>query len=140
MVSMQNLGPTVILKSPLHPIMSKGFLVLQWTGRKSGKTFAAPVGYVPGDDGALLVTSDSTWVQNFTGGAPVTVWFRGKKRTARAELVDDREAAAEAIQRMVKAYPSWAKNAEVRPSANGEIDLDACRVASATRRLVRITL
>lgn len=137
---LQNLGPTIILKSPLHRMMSDAFLVLQWTGRKSGRTFATPVSYVRGDDGSLLITSDSPWVHNFTDGAPVTVWLKGRRVAARAELVADPDAAADALHHMVQARPSYAKNAEIAPGPNGIVDLDACRAAALTRRLVRITV
>jgi deazaflavin-dependent oxidoreductase (nitroreductase family) len=138
---MQNLGPTVILKSPLHRMMSDAFIVLQWTGRKSGRTFATPVSYVQGEDADnLLITSDSPWVHNFADGAPVTVWLKGKRRQAQAELVADEDAAAQALYRMVQARPSYAKNADIAPSANGVVDLEACQAAALKRRLVRITV
>jgi deazaflavin-dependent oxidoreductase (nitroreductase family) len=137
---LQNLGPMVILKSPLHRIMSDAFLVLQWTGRTSGRTFATPVSYVRGENNSLLITSDSGWVHNFTAGAPVRLWLRGQRVTAHAELVSDTEAAAEALYRMVLARPSYAKNAGIAPGPERVVDLEACRVATATRRLVRLTI
>ena len=35
----------LILRSPLHGLMSKRLLLITFTGRKSGKQFTTPLGY-----------------------------------------------------------------------------------------------
>ena len=44
----------LILRSPMHGVVSKSMLLISFTGRKSGKTYTTPVGLLagrrPGDD------------------------------------------------------------------------------------------
>jgi hypothetical protein len=41
------------LRSPLHGILSKNFLLINFTGRKSGRVFTTPVSYSQDDSAAL---------------------------------------------------------------------------------------
>lgn len=68
-----------LLRSPLHFFVSKIFVLLIFTGRKTGKTYSTPVQYVQRDHTLYIVTSAGyVWWKNLQGGAPVTVHLRGK--------------------------------------------------------------
>ncbi len=43
-----------LLKSPLHPLLSRRVLLLRLTGRRSGRTIELPVGYVAAGDGIVV--------------------------------------------------------------------------------------
>lgn len=89
---------TLLLRSPLHPLVSGSLLLLTFTGRRSGREYTTPVGYEQ-RDGALFVTSqtDRTWWRNLHGGAEVTVRLRGERRKGRADVVVDDRAVAEYV-------------------------------------------
>lgn len=77
-----------LLRSPLHGFVSGRILLLGFTGRKSGRSFVTPVGYHE-DEGRLVSFTRRPWAENFSGGAPVTIWLRGRKQSAHAETTRD---------------------------------------------------
>jgi hypothetical protein len=79
-------------------------LLLTFTGRKTGKLYTIPVGYTPEGDTTLTLFSSYCWWKNLRGGAPVVVHLQGCGRTGRAEVVEDREAVVEAVERLVAKY------------------------------------
>lgn len=83
----------LILRSPLHGMLSKNTMLLTVTGRKSGRQYTLPVNYVQ-DAGYLLVVSQPgrTWWKNLRGGAPIRLRLRGEDRTGQAELVGEEDA------------------------------------------------
>lgn len=87
------INPTMktILRSPLHGILSKGLLILTFTGRKSGKRFSTPVAYHWLDAQTLVVLTRSKWWKNFQNGEPITVRVQGKTYPARAEIIHDNQ-------------------------------------------------
>lgn len=87
-----------LLRSPLHGLVSDALLLLTFTGRKSGRTYATPVGY-EALDGTLYVTSqtDRVWWRNLRGGAEVTVRLRGERRAGFAQVIEDDERVADYV-------------------------------------------
>jgi len=85
----------LLLRSPLHGLVSDSLLLVTFTGRRSGREFTTPVGYEQLDD-TLYVTSQTNrvWWTNLRDGAPVTVQLRGERRGGRAEVIEDDEAVA----------------------------------------------
>jgi len=69
----------LVLRSPLHALLSDSLLLLTFTGRTSGEEYTTPVGYWV-RDGRLVVTTHSPWWRNLEGGQPVTVRLRGERR------------------------------------------------------------
>jgi hypothetical protein len=98
----------LLLRSPLHGLLGKRLLLLEYTGRKSGKHFRLPVAYVR-EGRELLLATQSGWKANFRGGAPVRVWLDGERRPAFAELIEDDAGVADALGRMVRAQPNFAR-------------------------------
>src|SRR5215469_17584388 len=76
LVKMGNPLVRVLLGSPLHGILDDSFLVLHVTGRKTGRRYSIPVGYVD-MDGKLTVVTLARWRVNLRGGADVEVTLRG---------------------------------------------------------------
>ena len=95
-----------VLRSPLHPLLSRRLVLLRVTGRRSGRTFELPAAYVR-DDSGILVTVGAPerkqWWHNIDGPTPITVVLRGRTRPGVAELVgrDDTTAAHRAPRRAV---------------------------------------
>src|ERR1051326_2093291 len=55
--------PKLLLRSPLHGVMSGRLLLFEVTGRQSGRLYAIPVAYVE-HEGTLLVGAGAPWTKN----------------------------------------------------------------------------
>lgn len=73
-------------------------LVLEFTGRETGRQYSTPVGFRR-IDGRLALLTDSGWRHNLRDGADVTVTLEGKRVPARAELFDDPAAVVTIVER-----------------------------------------
>jgi deazaflavin-dependent oxidoreductase (nitroreductase family) len=88
--------------------MGEQILVLHFTGRKTGKSYATPVGYHR-MDGRLALVSNSGWRLNFRGGADVKVSIKGETIPARAELLSDPVQVAAIYERLIDEI-GWEKS------------------------------
>lgn len=130
----------LLLRSPLHGPLGERLLLLEYTGRKSGKRFRIPVAYVR-QGRELLLATQSGWKANFRDGALVKVWLAGERRPAFAELIADDAGTADAFGRMVRAQPNFARiiGADVGP--DGAItQADLARVRGEGFAAIRVTL
>ncbi|MGB3635445.1 MAG: nitroreductase/quinone reductase family protein [Rubrobacteraceae bacterium] len=91
------------LRSPFHRLLSGGVMLLTFTGRKTGKQYTFPVNYAREGD-TLTVFSSKSWWKNLRGGGRVAVRLQGRGRTARAEVIRDRAAVLEAVERLEAEY------------------------------------
>jgi hypothetical protein len=57
LIKLQNPMMRWLLRSPLHGLVSKVYLLLSVTGRKSGKVYVVPVQYAQQGDTLLILTS-----------------------------------------------------------------------------------
>lgn len=100
------------LRSPWHRRHSHDTLVLEVTGRRSGKRYRLPVSYAE-DAGELLVFVEEAdakrWWRNLRGGADVRVRLRGRWRPGHAEAAWEEDAAglARGLARFVAAWPGF---------------------------------
>ena len=89
------LNPVIaaLLRSPLHPLVSSGVLLLTVTGRRSGRRYSIPVGYQREGNDLIVMVSEARrkqWWRNYRDPAPTSVRLRGRDRTGSAELVKPR--------------------------------------------------
>jgi|SRR5450755_299818 deazaflavin-dependent oxidoreductase (nitroreductase family) len=117
-VKVVNALPKLILRSPLHGLMSKQILLLTYTGRKSGKRYTVPITYVEVSE-TLLLATDRPWWKNLRGGAQVQVWLRGKKREARTEVVTDEATINELYRSMLSEHPAQGWFMDIKPGPDG---------------------
>lgn len=93
----------LVLLSPFHRGMSRRLMVLSFTGRKTGRRYSTPVGYVC-DGKSVYVFTHSPWRSNFTHLAPVSMRIQGRDVKGTARLVHDPERVRQMIQALVAAY------------------------------------
>jgi hypothetical protein len=62
---MMNKFPAMLLRSPLHGLLSKGIVLITFTGHTSGKRYTTPINYVREGD-TVLITIDSTFILRLT--------------------------------------------------------------------------
>ncbi|MEY2402830.1 MAG: hypothetical protein QOD38_381 [Acidimicrobiaceae bacterium] len=89
-----------LIRSPLGRRMQP-LAVLRFTGRRTGKRRAIPVG-VHDIDGVACVFTDRPWRLNFRPGIEVVVEHGGQRRLGRAELIDDPALVGPTLARAVE--------------------------------------
>jgi hypothetical protein len=87
-----------LLASPLGRRIN-GVMLLEFSGRRSGRTLRVPVNFHL-VDGVPMAFTDAAWRFNFDGGAPVRVTHRGRVYETRGSLVPmSPEAMGEAVRK-----------------------------------------
>ena len=102
-VAYKVINPVVelLLRSPLHPLLSDNLMLISFTGRKSGTEYTTPVGYWR-KDGNIIVTTHSPWWRNLKGGARVEVQLQGQRREGMATPHPDPETVASFMQAFIE--------------------------------------
>jgi deazaflavin-dependent oxidoreductase (nitroreductase family) len=94
-----NLVVSLLLRSPLHSLVSESVMLLTFTGAKTGNEYTTPVGYWV-KDGCLIVTTHSPWWRNLKDGQPVLMRVQGQRR----EGVATPYSASEDVARYMQAF------------------------------------
>jgi len=138
---LMNKVPAVILRSPLHPLMSNKYLLLTFTGRKSGRRYTTPVAYLREDD-AFLMTTDSPWWKNLSGedrpGVPVTLRVKSRDYEGTGEAVTDHAEVTRVLGRFLEEQPGYARFVSVKRGAEGRVDPSELQQAARGRVVVRV--
>jgi hypothetical protein len=122
---------TLVLATPAHGLLSTRLMQLSFIGRRSGKRYSLPVGYVQ-TNGTVLVTTNSGWRHNLHDDAPVGLRLRGQQRTGRANVITDDEGLRAAFTTLVKAAPQLGEITGVALGDDGQARPD--QVAAARQR------
>jgi hypothetical protein len=130
----------LILRSPLHGLMSKNRILLTFRGRKSGKVYTAPVSYFREGESIVCFT-DSSWWKNLGGGAPVRIRLTGRDVAGMAYPIDtDAEAIAKGLERMLQKIPSDARYYQVTIGPHGQLSTSDLMRAAYANVMIRIHL
>jgi deazaflavin-dependent oxidoreductase (nitroreductase family) len=130
----------LLLRSPLHGLMSARLMLLSFTGRKSGRRYRIPVGYVQ-DGTSLLLTTKAGWQKNFRSETPVRVRLRGAERAGTGVVATDEEQVWQDFRRLFTREPGLASFIGIGMDASGEpVRADVERARSNGYVVVRIAL
>ena len=134
--------PAAILRSPLHPLVSGKYLLLSFTGRKSGRRYTTPVAYLREGD-AFLMTTDSPWWKNLRqgevgAGVPVIARVEGREYEGIGEAVTDHAEITRVLGRFLEAQPGYGKFVGVKRGAGGRVDPSGVEAAARGRVVVRV--
>ena len=129
-----------ILRSPLHGLLSRGLLVLEYRGRKSGLARQLPLSYVRHDGRVHLCTRTSVWVRNLGVGADVHAIIGGRRRAMHAQVLDPASTEAlDALRAFVTANPgTGVKLYHVARGRDGKPVEDDLRREVHASRVVRL--
>jgi len=127
------------LRTPLHGIFSKSIMLLLFRGRKTGRVYSTPVSYLREGD-VVTAFTDSAWQRNLLGGAPVTVYLKGKAVEGFAEVIDDRDAVTEALTHHLRHVGFDARFYGVSFDANGQPIREQIERGSQHHVLLKIQL
>ncbi len=131
-----------LIRSPLHGSVSKNYMIITFTGRKSGKVYSVPVEYftIDGYVGAFT-QAERIWWRNLRDGAAVSVHLQGKERKGTSEAITgDVEVFAPAFRAYLQKWPGRAKYFKVAETADGQLDEDDIKRAAQTHVVIRIRL
>jgi len=99
----------LVLRSPVHGMVSKNILLITFTGRKSGKTYTTPVSYSQHGH-EIYIFTHANWWKNLYSEAPVTVTIRGRELQGLAEpIAEDKQAIAAALAAHLRKMPGDAR-------------------------------
>jgi hypothetical protein len=120
-----------ILSSPAGRWLA-GLVLLELTGRRTGRRLRIPVAAHP-VDGVLHISTDGPWAANFSGGAPVQVTAQGRRWRGRGLLLEDDHETAEILRTILATSSARALGLDLPDRELTDDEL------CALRRIVRIT-
>ena len=103
LLKVMNPAVKLLLRTPLAGALGRQMMVLNFTGRKSGRQFSVPVSAHKLDN-ALYALANAGWTANFADGATADVLHAGKTTLMRGELIRDPATVADLAHRAAQSY------------------------------------
>jgi deazaflavin-dependent oxidoreductase (nitroreductase family) len=114
-----NVLARAVLQAPLlHRLVSNRMLIITLTGRRTGKRYRVPVGYV-GVDGRLLIGTGGNWFRNLRPDTPVEVLVRRQTVRMLPQVIDDMDTAFDLYGDIIRHNPVHGRYAKIRLDADG---------------------
>jgi deazaflavin-dependent oxidoreductase (nitroreductase family) len=130
----------VVLRSPIHGMVSKTVLLITFTGRKSGKMFTTPVSYSKQGDQVTIFTH-SQWWKNLRRNRPVTLRIKGHDfKALPLPIADDKRAVAAGLVNHLKQVPFDARFYHVTLDANKNPNAGEAAEAAKTVVMIRLQI
>jgi F420H(2)-dependent quinone reductase len=101
LITLMNPMMRALLRSPLHVAVDNAMLILHVTGRRTGRRYDIPVGYLS-LDGRFLVVTQHRWRANLRGGADIEVTLAGRRRAMHAHLDEDSASVATTLNTLIQ--------------------------------------
>lgn len=123
--------------------MAKNVLLLRFRGRRTGRWFTTPVGYVRDGTVIVLVTSPTyKWWRNITDGAEVDVRVDGRWQAGQARIVTPDDPAWEAAVELQvgRRGPGMLRGFGMKVDDQGRVAPEDREAAARAAHLVRIDL
>jgi hypothetical protein len=93
----------LLLRTPFAGAARNQLMVVDFSGRKSGRHYSIPLS-AHLIDGVLYAMTGATWKNNFRDGAAAQVLHDGKRTTMRGELITDKPLIADLYARCAESY------------------------------------
>jgi hypothetical protein len=94
---------SLLLRTPFAGAARHQFMVVDFTGHKSGRPYSLVLS-AHLIDGILYALTGATWKANFRGGVPAQVLHDGKTSAMRGELITDTADVARLYARCAQSY------------------------------------
>jgi len=113
-----------LLRSSAHGLMSSNTLLLQFTGRKSGRALSTPISYHLSEQAAHCFTSRSfSWWRNLVSEQKVHLTIQGQRLQSTPHVeISDHELMGLRLDEFLKAVPRDASHAGVKMDKDGNPD------------------
>ena len=131
-----------ILRSPFHGVLSQNTLLLEFTGRKSGRKLSTPVSYHSTDGVAHCFTRKSfAWWKNLNSGEPVYATIKGTRHLVRPKVeAEDSAIKSQALCHFLRAVPRDAPHSGVTLDTNDDPSVDDIQRVVSDMVYVRLPL
>ncbi len=135
-----NVGVKLLLRSPLHGLVSGRIMLLTVTGRRSGRRFTVPVSYLRYGGDILGFTSGGrgAWWKNPRGGASVAARVRGRRISGSARAATNGEAVVRGLEAFLNEFPATAGRYGVGLDADGRPLAQSVEAAVGEGRAVMV--
>ena len=132
---------SLILRSPLHRMLSGSLMLITVTGSKTGKAITTPVNYAQTGD-TLWVTSyrKRSWWRNLRGGRPVLLHFRGKVVQGTGRAIEAADEVEQALRSYLQRLPNSAKYFNVSVDEQGTLNPADLVQAAKERVMIEISM
>jgi hypothetical protein len=100
LVTLVNPLVRAVARSPLHGLVDDAVLVLHVVGRRTGRRYDIPVGFLP-LGGDLVVVTQHAWRANLRGVAELEVTHRGRRGSRQVHLDEDPSTVAATLHGIV---------------------------------------
>ncbi len=126
----------LLLKSPLHFLMSKSLLLINHSGRKSGRMYATPVRYMRTGSGIRCFTSEHVqWWRNVKSRPEVTLLIEGSVCSYKGVVLDrDPKLMQPLLVEFLALYPQDAVYQDIR--LNSDESLNAEDLAASLQKAI----
>lgn len=133
-----------ILRSPLHPLLSFGLMLISFEGRKTGRRYSFPVGYQQRGGTITVLASRAqrkSWWRNFREPRPVEVLVRGRRLEGLGRLLSgDTEEFRGAVEATFRRLPRLAGQFGIAYERGQPIREEQWRTIVAEGAVVRVEL
>jgi deazaflavin-dependent oxidoreductase (nitroreductase family) len=134
----------LILRSPLHGLMSGTLLVITCCGRKTGREYSLPVQYAQTGNTIYIVPGvpeKKTWWRNLKEAATVRLTVRGQAMAGKAVVLkpdSDSETILEGFGLYLRRFPAIAKANQINLVADGSFNAEELRRAAMQAVIIRV--
>lgn len=119
-----------ILSLPFATPIGRHLMLLQLTGRRTGRSYRQPVSYIRHDH-VLLTPGGGRWTLNVVNDQPVPIRLLGRQITARPELIEDPDEVEALLDIMTAANATVQRFVRVPRDPTGRLDPAALETAIA---------
>ena len=136
----------LILRSPLHKLLSGSLLIITCCGRKTGRAYSLPVQYAQAGNSIYIVPGmpeQKTWWRNLKETAPVQLVLRGQALAAHAVVLKpelDSEAILAGFAAYLRRFPALIKTHHIGVEADGSFNTTDLRRAAMQAVIIRVEL
>ena len=136
----------LILRSPLHKIMSDSLLVITCCGRKTGRKYSLPVQYVQAGNTIYIMPGmpeQKTWWRNLKEAASVQLTLRGQSVAGKAVVLKpdaDADAIFAGFALYIKRFPALTKVHHIQMESDGSFNSEDLRRAASKAVIIRVEL
>lgn len=143
---MTRLNPAIvwILRSPLHPLLSVGLMLITVTGRRTGRRYTIPVGYQRhGDEITVLISKArrKRWWRNYLEPRPVELHVRGRALQGEARVLPgSSEEFRAAMDGTFRRLPFMGRQFGIDYDRHAGLSDDQWRTVAAEGAVVKIAI
>ncbi len=110
-----------VLGLPFPTPLGRRLMLVNLTGRKTGRHWRQPVSYVR-HDGVLLTPGGGNWKRNLKPGEPVRLHINGRDQMAIPELVTDPHDVSDSLAVIIAANPRVTRFSGIGVGTDGRPD------------------